>query len=279
MDLAKPRSTIEVSNDLSLVQRMAYAVVLKHFYNSPKPRKGEFRSIPIDELCRVMGYVKKDFFYLDEQLFKLQKTIIQWVGDKEGEFKRVNFFSYTQMKDGIFFYDFHPVLQAHIADKKNLFSLLEIGAMRLIKKKHSLALYEVVAANRPNDKSGFRYGTPPYLIDDLKQIITGSSDKYPTFADFNRYILKTAIKEINEKTDLFIEMETKKKGRAVYAVKFQVRNNEAYDRRASKAPAIKSEPKPLGFVEADYVEEPMFQEQSRSTEEIMGDFSEVFRED
>jgi len=237
---------------------MAYAVILKHFYNTPKPDKGGFRAITVEDLCRVMGYVKKDFFYLDEQLFKLQKTIIQWVGDKEGEFERVNFFSYTKMKDGVFYYDFHPVLQAHIANQKNLFSLLEIGSMRLLKKKHSLALYEIVAANRPNSKTGFRYGTPAYLINDLKQIITGSSEKYPTYKEFNRYILKNAVKEINEKTDLFIEIETKKKGRAVYAVKFQVRNNESYDRRASKAPAIKSDPKPLGFVKSD--EEPMFED-------------------
>lgn len=255
MDLKKPTSTIEVTNDLSLVQRMAYSVVLKHYYTAEKPKDG-YRGIAIADLCKLMGYQKKDFFYLDEELFKLQKTIIQWVGDKEGEFRRVNFFSFTKLEDGIFYYDFHPELERHIKNKKNSFNLLELGAMRLLKKKHSIALYEVVAGYRPNAKSGFRYGTPLYGVDDLREMLTGGTGKYPLFKEFNRFILKNAVAEINAKTDLYLEIEVKKRGRSVIGVRFEVTDNTTYDTRKNKVPTVRKI-KPLGYVKAEYIDPPI----------------------
>jgi plasmid replication initiation protein len=252
MDLKKPTSTIEISNDLSLVQRMAYAVILKHYHSAPKPSKGGFRCVSVPDLCKAMGYVKKDFFYLDDQLLKLQKTTIQWLGDKKGEFKRVNFFSYTELKDGIFYYDFHPVLERHIADKKNSFNLLELGSMRLLKKKHSIALYEIVAGFRPNPKSGYNSGTAFHDVDYWRKLLTGSSETYPDYKDFNRYILKQAMLEINAKTDLSISMVSHKIKRAVCRIKFEVSDNVSYDRRANKASRVVSAP--VGYVEAPYVE-------------------------
>jgi plasmid replication initiation protein len=198
-----------------------------------------------------MGHVQKDFFYLDEQLHKLQKTTIEWMGDKKGEFKRVNFFSYTELRDGVFYYDFHPVLERHIEDKKNSFNLLDLGSMRLLKKKHSIALYEYLAGFRPNTKSGFHYGTRHLDLDYLRRLLTGSSEAYPLYKDFNRYILKQAMLEINEKTDLRISMIIHKVRRVVQSIKFDVSDNVSYDRRANKSYKVVSVPS--SYVEAPYV--------------------------
>ena len=252
MNVKKPVSTIEVSNDLSLVQRMAYAVILKHYHSSRKPASG-FRGISVSVLSSAMGYVKKDFFYLDEQLAKLQSTLIRWLGDKTGEFKRVNFFSYTALEDGVFYYDFHPVLEDHIKNKKNLFALLEIGSMRLLRKKSSLALYELTAMYRVNSKSGFKFGTPFYSINDLRSLLVGSADKYKSYPDFNKYVLKPAVDEINAKTDLLLSVSVKKERRSVVAIKFNVDVNKSYDKRLHSTPSLTSEP--TGFVEAPYCDE------------------------
>ena len=242
---------------------MAYAVILKHFYSNPKPKNGGFRGISVSVLSHAMGYVKKDFFYLDEQLAKLQSTLIQWLGDKEGEFRRVNFFSYTELRDGVFYYDFHPILESHIKDKKNLFALLEIGCMRLLRKKSSLALYELTARYRPNSKSGFKYGSRSYDLSELRLLLVGSADKYSTYPDFNKYVLKPAIKEINEKTDLFLVPVVKKEGRSVVAVKFEVTINAPYDKRSGSLPSLVNS-KISDYVEAPYCEDEFFPESAES---------------
>jgi plasmid replication initiation protein len=237
MDLKKPVSTIEISNDLSLVQRMAYAVILKHYYTA-KPNDAGLRSINVKELCEAMGYEKKDFFYLDEQLETLQTTTIKWLGDKAGEFVRVSFFSYTAMRDGVLYYRYDPFLERHIQNKKSIYNLLDTGAMRMLKKKHAIALYELCAGYRPNTKTGFHYGTPPYGVDELKEMLTGERGKYEDFKEFSRFIIKPAIKEINDKTDIRIEAEYKRTARSVSSIKFHVSNNVSYDAREITRPAL-----------------------------------------
>lgn len=46
----------------------------------------------------------------------------------------------------------------------------------------------------------------------------GVDKKYPLWNDFNRYVLKKAIKEINEATDYVVTCEFSKKGRSVVFV-------------------------------------------------------------
>lgn len=239
MDLKKPVSTIEVANDLSLVQRMAYAVILKHYYKS-KPNDAGLRSIDVKELCEAMGYEKKDFFYLDEQIEKLQTSTIKWLGDKAGEFVRVTFFSYTAMRDGVLYYRYDPFLERHIQDKQSIYNLLDTGAMRLLEKKHAIALYEIVAGYRPNNKTGFHYGTPAYGVDELREMLTGGGDKYELFKDFSKCVLKPAIKEINDKTDIRVEAHYKRTGRNVSSIKFSVSKNAPYAEREITRPALSS---------------------------------------
>ena len=46
--------------------------------------------------------------------------------------------------------------------------------------------------------------------------------KYKEYREFNKFVLKVAINEINEKSDLFVEVEQIKRGRSIHALKFLI---------------------------------------------------------
>ncbi|WP_454770848.1 hypothetical protein [Escherichia coli] len=51
-------------------------------------------------------------------------------------------------------------------------------------------------------------------------------DKYQQFKDLNKMIIKPAIAELNEKSDLVVTVETIKKGRTVVALHFRFKENK-----------------------------------------------------
>jgi len=55
-----------------------------------------------------------------------------------------------------------------------------------------------------------------------------SGEKYLTFKEFKRNVINIAVKEINEKADLFLEPQFKKEGRQIVAVKFILSENKNY---------------------------------------------------
>lgn len=258
MEVKKPVSVVEISNNVSTVQRMAFNVSIHHFHHSKAVDSDGTRAISVDDICRLMNYKKQDFFYLDEQLEKLQSTTIKWMGAKTGDFQRVNFFAYTALIDGVFYYRYDPFLARHIKNSKTIFALLDMASMGLLKKKSSLPLYEFCARFRPN--KGFENGTPWIPAEELKLLLVGDKSKYEKWYEFKRWALDPAISEVNEKTDITIEISFRKRGRVVKSIKFRVK--EKSGKRTSVA-GFSPDSKNLGgessgFVEAEYVDDPLF---------------------
>lgn len=275
MELKKPVSIIEVSNNVTTVQRMAYNVIMKHFCHSEPLDDIGTRAIGVGDLCRIMNYEKKDFFYLDEQLEKLQSTTIKWMGDDSSDFQRVNFFSYTSVKDGVFYYRYDPFLQSHISSKKTIFALLDIRSMGVLKKRHSLPLYEFCARFRPNKKRQYESGTPWVELGDLKELLTGNVASYKVWQDFKKRVLEPSVKEVNKNTDIILTVEIRRRKRSVVAVKFGVSDKEEVVEK-SKLKGFEKPPTDDSYVEAEYVKDPMFSDElgeaADISKEALGEF-------
>ena len=83
------------------------------------------------------------------------------------------------------------------------FTKLDLKEFNPLKSKHSIILFEYLK----------RYENAPKIpllsINELKQI-TNTTNKYPNFNDFERFVLKVAITEINDKTQYNVSYECKK---------------------------------------------------------------------
>ena len=65
------------------------------------------------------------------------------------------------------------------------------------------------------------------------------------FADFRRKVLNVAVREINEKSDIFIVMSFIKKGKEYHKVIFKIRINKNPDNRNSPIYSIVNKRKPM----------------------------------
>jgi plasmid replication initiation protein len=54
----------------------------------------------------------------------------------------------------------------------------------------------------------------------------GLEDKYPQFKELNKFVIKQAVEELNQRSDLVISFETIKKGRSVAALAFTFKQNK-----------------------------------------------------
>ena len=99
-------------------------------------------------------------------------------------------------------------------DKYVTYRLKNIIAMN---GQYSIRLYTLL-----KDKH-FSWKVP---VDELREILGATTKAYKEFKDFNRLIIKRAVEEINEITDIFVEVEYIKKGRPVEAVKFKIKQKQ-----------------------------------------------------
>lgn len=227
LEVAKPRKSVEVVNSISLVQRKAFNCLIMKSMLTPRPKGQKYHSISIHDLCHLTGYRQKDFLYLDAQLREMQTTLIEWADNsKKG---RVGFLGHVEYdtETGMLEYSFHDKMLDLIKEKK-LFNKLDMGSMRELGSRHSIALYEFCSGYR--ETATFKEGTGWRTLDDMKLLLCGEIYKaHNQFKIFNRDVLKPAIKEVNEETDIEIEMETKKRGRSIYAIRFFVKGNELHE--------------------------------------------------
>ena len=97
---------------------------------------------------------------------------------------------------------------------KHLFALESVASM-------SLYSYFIKNEFKFNHQQSYEVSLS---LENLRALIDVSDTKYDRWVDFRRYVLDKIISEINEQTDLKLEYETIKKGRAVDGVKFKLVN-------------------------------------------------------
>ena len=162
----------------------------------------------------------------------------------------------AEYKNGTLKLRYNNSLTDLIIDLKSNYTTLRLSETMSMKSVHSLRLFEIlksaydkeVAITKDRGKHSFYYPVieiklqlgivtvngdkrvqkelaqehPDY--DMIQEAIEKNGDnKYSAYKDFNKYVLKKAIAEINEKTDMEIEYNENKSGRKVIGIWFFVK--------------------------------------------------------
>ena len=161
----------------------------------------------------------------------------------------------AEFKDGTLTLRYNNSLTDLIIDLKSNYTTLKLSETMSMKSVHSLRLFEILksaydkecALSKESGKHGFYYPLielklqlgivtvngdknvqkelakeyPDYdLVEEI--IVKNGDNKYADFKDFNKVVIKKAVTEINDKTDMHIEYEKKKKGKNVVGIWFFV---------------------------------------------------------
>ena len=100
----------------------------------------------------------------------------------------------------------------YITQLKNRFTTYKLNNIANLQSAHSVRLYELLMKFNAT-------GERVIYLEDFKSAL-GIADKYPQYKDLARRVLKPSIDELNKRSDLFIKLETIKKGRSVFSLVF-----------------------------------------------------------
>lgn len=84
---------------------------------------------------------------------------------------------------------------------------------------YSFRLYELAVKMRRMTESKI-------LVEELRRILQ-VDNKYPEYGEFKRCVISKSLKDINEKSDLLVDIDPIKRGRSIYALRFTIKQKQA----------------------------------------------------
>lgn len=106
----------------------------------------------------------------------------------------------------------------YISQLRGNFTSYKLRNIAELQSGHAIRVYELLMRFQDT-------GERDIFLDDFKSAL-GIADKYPEFKVLNRDVLKPAIKELNQRSDLVVECETIRRGRTVEKLKFSFKPSQ-----------------------------------------------------
>ena len=167
------------------------------------------------DLMGVQNNARRDLYKAADALFKSSITLrddkeeveLYWVQKKVKKLKGEGAITLTWSDE---------VLK-YICQLQSRFTTYKLRNIATLQSSHSIRIYELLMRFNAT-------GERIIFLDDFKSAL-GILDKYDQFKDLNKWVIKPAIKELNQRSDLTIEFETIKKGRSVTALSFEFKKS------------------------------------------------------
>jgi plasmid replication initiation protein len=208
-------------------QRLAFNAMLKHALeeHAKNPTVNvDTYSISRVELMRIIDYTSPNRKHLKDALTQMQKLTVQWdflQQDGDAMWASCVLLPFVGFDRDRVFYSYAPQIKPMLFDSK-IYARLDLRIQRTFKLDSAAALYEWVNRFRTNPSKL----TNEMVWEDWRWVIYGEVSETSVLKEyklFKREKLKPAIKEINEKSDLTIELiENKDGGRSVKTLQFKV---------------------------------------------------------
>ncbi len=244
----KHTAAVRISgNNLTLLQRKAYNILLANAYNE-LPIK-ERHTIRICDILSCTGW--HDIKKLKKDLVALSSTVVEWDilhkgDDPEKSVKEwgvAALLSEAVITDGsVLTYAYSPTMREKLFNP-DVYARISLAMQNKFASKYALALYELAVdyyiQKRGQGETGW------IALNDFKRLMGCEHEKkYSSYGELNRHIIIKAINEINKKSDLRVTYETqvaRGKGRKVTAVKIKIRPSESKSAIYKKLHELKQE--------------------------------------
>lgn len=208
-------------------QRLAFNAMLKHALEEHAKNPGlitETYSMSRVELMRIIDYTSPNRKHLKDALTQMQKLSVQWdflKQDGDAVWASCVLLPFVGFDRDRIYYSYAPQIKPLLFDSK-IYARLDLRIQRVFRLDPSAALYEWVNRFRTNPSKL----TNEMPWEDWRWVIYGEVSETSVLNEykmFKREKLKPAIAEINEKSDLSIELiENKDGGRSVKSLQFTV---------------------------------------------------------
>jgi hypothetical protein len=222
-DVIKHSAAVQITNKINLLQRRCWNILLANAYEDLL-NKDQFQ-VSVADLKRVLGLSSHNNIYIRAFLKDLVGCIVEWnVLDKDGEeeWTATGLLSEVSMKREKITYAYAPALKKKLFNPA-MYARISLSMQNRFNSKHALALYELSVDYFIAKRN---YGTTPFIsIDDFRKLMGLKEKEYIDFKILNRAVIKPALQEINDKSDLWVDVELETQGRKVKALKLRIKPN------------------------------------------------------
>lgn len=219
--VVKANSLIEASYRLSIDEIRILALTIGTM--NPKSNQKIF-DFTVADFVREFPEINMDNAYKQIQLAikRIYERSIK-TEDKERvtEFRWVSSRTYFK-QEGRFRIAMTEEVMPYLTQLKGQFTQYQLKNIAYFNSIHSVRIYELITQYRS-------VGNREIVIDDLKKWLQ-VEENYSRWNNFKARVLEPAIAEINEKSDLFVEVEQVKRGRSIYALRFII--NQKTDKQS-----------------------------------------------
>lgn len=215
----KSNALVEASYKLTLQEQRFLLVCIGRF--NPKEENPEktlvitaaefYESFP--DMGRQHAEAK-----LKESVDRLWDRSIIIKGDKEREeFRWIQYRAQYLTGEAKVKITFSDAIMPYLTQLKGQFTRVIVKNVSSLSSAYSIRIYELLQQFRTT-------GDRMIAIDDFRSML-GIEDKYKAFKSLNQLLLKPAIEELNEKSDLSVTVDTVKQGRKVVALHFRFKED------------------------------------------------------
>lgn len=233
-EFIKASPAIQIRGSITHLQRRMWNVLLANAYDE-LPNK-DIHRVSVAELAEKLGFSSRNQEHLKETLKALVDLTVEWnvlEKDKKLVWGAASLLASAEIENGICTYGFAPHLRYKLYNPR-IYTKLNLRLQNRFTDRHALILWEICFDYFDTTRD---QGETPFIpLEKFRELMGLKSDEYPVFKVLNRDVIKSAIKEINELTDFYIEVEQKRKSRKVAFLKFRISRLKQVER---------SEPEPL----------------------------------
>ncbi len=216
--LKKHVSAIHAVADLTALQRKLVNALLYNAYDNLLTEKNHQINTRI--LCDMIGFDSKNISYLKEALVGIVETVMQFdimEDDGERSWEAMSLLTYVKVKGGVCTYRYEQSLAEKLFHP-DIYSKINLSVLRNLRSSHALVLYE-------NCNRYVGTGQTPVWNLGLFRKLMAVEGRYKEFKFLKRDVIVPAMKEVNEHSNIHVELLTVRKGRSVAALQFTVKPN------------------------------------------------------
>lgn len=230
--LKKHVGLIHCENKLSLMQRKICNIFLFNALDTIHDQ--DIHEISLKHLCSLIGYNSNDSKLIKASIKHLISIVMEWNLLEDNKFlneeaypeelitwNASSLLAGASIKNGMIYYSYSPQMKS-VLSSLDIYGRINLFVQAKFNSTYSLVLYENCVRFKNLKQTSW------FNVSLFRSLMGVNEEKYPSFKEFKRNVINVAVKEINQKADIFLEPHFKKSGRNITAIQFLLRENENY---------------------------------------------------
>jgi len=255
-NLEKSNVAIQISNNLTCLERKYFNNIIYNLHRQASNTSHEYLHIPIVEFTRL-SEANITHKRVQATLNKLLTKVIYWIKPTEEKFHNSTYIAEHQLENGMLKIYLAPMVRKVLSMefcKKSGYTKLNLNMLNELKSTHSMALYEVLCSKT------FAANDVTFELNAIQEMLTATRERqgfkssyYSDYARLNAQVIKKAVADINEKTDITVSYEgIKNQSGKVVKVAFIVERKE---KKQAIKPQDKTKEEPIEIAQPAAIKE------------------------